>query len=480
VTGNLLIDRDTRIGPARFFAIGVSLFVLKFLVDRLVAVLLFGRPWSIFNYLIPIESVALLSMSRPDRVFFGTMLALALPFAAVGILITRRRLRDAALSAFLLPLFFVPAANLLFFAALSIIPSAGRGAPRVSAAPEPGPSDEPVPVLEYGRDDLGPSQRFWTRIFPSKPGPSAVVAALMPVPISLLAAYLGVRVFRGYGMGLFIAMPFALGLVSAILHGYRQPRTPSQCAGVAVLSLLASGGAMITFAIEGLGCLIMLAPLAIPVAMMGGYLGYSIQARPTGPYDVARTLWTIVLMLPLLMGAEWLGRPTPAVFRVVTAIEVNAPAAVVWRYVVSFGDIPQPGDWIFRLGVAYPIRARIDSTGVGAIRHCEFSTGAFVEPITIWDEPRLLRFAVTHNPPPMREFSPFDIHPPHLDNFLVAHAGEFKLIDLGNGRTRIEGSTWYEHRMWPQTYWRWWSDYIIHQIHGRVLDHVKTLSEEPR
>jgi hypothetical protein len=132
---------------------------------------------------------------------------------------------------------------------------------------------------------------------------------------------------------------------------------------------------------------------------------------------------------------------------------------------------------IFRAGVAYPLRARIVGHGVGAVRYCEFSTGAFVEPITAWEPPALLAFDVTTNPPPLREWSPWRIHPPHLDNFLVSHGGRFKLIPLPGGGTRLEGTTWYEHRMWPRQYWRWWSDFLIHRIHRRVLEHVRSLSE---
>jgi len=85
---------------------------------------------------------------------------------------------------------------------------------------------------------------------------------------------------------------------------------------------------------------------------------------------------------------------------------------------------------------------------------------------------------VTDNPPAMREWSPFaSVHPPHIDGFLVARQGQFKLIDLGNGRTRVEGTTWYQHNMWPESYWRLWSDYIIHRIHTRVLEHVKREAE---
>ena len=69
---------------------------------------------------------------------------------------------------------------------------------------------------------------------------------------------------------------------------------------------------------------------------------------------------------------------------------------------------------VFRTGVAYPTEARIDGSGPGAIRKCQFSTGAFVEPITVWDEPHLLRFRVTHNPAPLGEWSPWGLSVPHI------------------------------------------------------------------
>src|SRR3712207_8538684 len=46
-------------------------------------------------------------------------------------------------------------------------------------------------------------------------------------------------------------------------------------------------------------------------------------------------------------------------------------------------------------------------------------------------------------------------------SFLRSHQGEFRLIRLPGGRTRLEGTTWYENRMWPERYWRAWSDALI-------------------
>jgi hypothetical protein len=112
------------------------------------------------------------------------------------------------------------------------------------------------------------------------------------------------------------------------------------------------------------------------------------------------------------------------------------------------------------------------------VRRCEFSTGAFVEPISAWDEPRRLAFDVTAQPPALRELSPYGtIGAPHLGGAFRARRGEFRLIALPHGRTRLEGSTWYELDMAPAVYWRPWTDALVHAIHLRVLRHVKRLAE---
>jgi hypothetical protein len=146
--------------------------------------------------------------------------------------------------------------------------------------------------------------------------------------------------------------------------------------------------------------------------------------------------------------------------------------------VVAFPELDEPSEWYFRSGIAYPKRAWMESTGAGAMRYCEFSTGAFVEPIEIWDEPRLLRFRVTASPAPMTEMSPYaELVPEHLHGYFISKTGQFRLIRREGGHTLLEGTTCYQHGLWPGQYWRWWSDAIIHRIHLRVLNQIKSLSE---
>ena len=165
-------------------------------------------------------------------------------------------------------------------------------------------------------------------------------------------------------------------------------------------------------------------------------------------------------------------------YEVASSVVIDAAPEQVWEHVVGFSTLPAPPDWYFRLGIAYPVRATIEGSGVGAVRRCEFSTGAFVEPITVWNEPRRLAFDVESQPPPMHELSPYrHVHPPHLDGYLRCQRGEFRLVELEDGRTRLEGRTWYRFDMAPQDYWTLWADLCIHRIHTRVLNHIKWLAE---
>ena len=84
-------------------------------------------------------------------------------------------------------------------------------------------------------------------------------------------------------------------------------------------------------------------------------------------------------------------------------------------------------------------------------------------------------------PPPLVEWSPYEVlHLPHLENYFVSEQGQFLLTAQSDGSTLLEGTTWYRHNIWPESYWRLWSDFILHQIHLRVLRHIKKEAESKK
>lgn len=431
---------------------GLVLFAIKYNLDRAIAWWGFHRDWSLFNYVLPGRVFQLSAME--DVTFCLTMLAVALPFVWLGVALTLRRLRSVGWPLWLVALFFVPLVSFLFFAVLSVVPAQGA------------------------REEQETDGGWLARVIPDSKLGSAAVGMAMTVGMGLGVMALSVNVFHDYGLGLFVLVPFCCGLVAVLVHGFHQPRSMGECVLGAVIAVTLLGVCLMAFALEGAICILMAAPLALPLAILGGVVGHAIQGCGRGRREVPPVIGAMSLALPLLLGVEHAGQPRSPLLEVRSVVEIAAAPERVWPQVVAFAELPAPTEWLFRSGVAYPQRAEIAGQGVGAIRYCVFSTGAFEEPIEVWDEPRLLRFGVTKNPPPMEEWTPYThVHPPHLDGFLMSERGQFRLEALPGGRTRLEGTTWYRHNLWPAKYWQVWSDYIIHRIHLRVLEYIKERAE---
>jgi len=448
---------DAPVDRRTYLLNGAGLMACKYLIDAVVVGAFTGRLFTPRDYLNPVWTMRQQALRGVPT---WAVLALALwtlPFLWVGVSMSMRRALDAGRSAWLALLFFVPLVNYALMVLLSVLPSEPRVPPLSPLPPLPGPwrSERVLPVLD---DRL-------------KSGLLGVAAALaVAIPTVLFSVY----VKKSYSVGLFLGTPFTVGSISAHVFNYRHPRTAGQTHEVVIISLVLAAGVLLLFAAEGAFCLALAFPLAIPVGIVGGIFGRAIalrSAEPPGRTGLA------ALVAPLLVLLE--PHVAPTVHEVVTVVEVAAPADVVWRRVVSFPDLPPPSEWVFRIGVAAPLRARIVGTGVGATRFCDFTTGSFVEPITAWQANRVLAFDITAQAPPMHEWSPYrDVNPPHLDGYFRATHGEFLLTPLPGGRTRLEGRTTYVVDMFPQSYWTLPAGRIVAAIHRRVLRHIKATAEE--
>jgi uncharacterized membrane protein YhaH (DUF805 family) len=132
---------DGTISRTNYVLWGVSLFGIKYGIDSFVAGVIFHRAWSFFSYLFPGQSMDLLALSNADRVFFATIMVIALPFVWAGVVLTMRRLRAVGMPVFLVYLFFVPFVNILLFVLLSVMPTIAKT--KVSVT-EPAPATPPA------------------------------------------------------------------------------------------------------------------------------------------------------------------------------------------------------------------------------------------------------------------------------------------------------------------------------------------------
>ena len=69
--------------------------------------------------------------------------------------------------------------------------------------------------------------------------------------------------------------------------------------------------------------------------------------------------------------------------------------------------------------------------------------------------------------------------PLNIDHYIDVRQGQFLLRANSDGTTTLTGTTWYQLRVHPVSYWQGWSNLFLHSIHMRVLEHVKRISENP-
>jgi uncharacterized membrane protein YhaH (DUF805 family) len=442
----------TRVSQRAYLTTGVLLTAIKYAVDAGVVYAVTGKFFTPIDYLNPVLTLRTKAINAgpptsASEVVLIFMILFALPFLWIGVSMTVRRAIDAGKSPWLGLAFFVPILNIPTMVVLAALPSQAK-------------SSWPLPTPPVSAD---------------KRLTSALLGVVAGLAIAGAMGGLSIFVLREYGASLFFGTPLVMGAAASYIYNRNHPRGVGDSIVVGLLSVTCAGTAMLLFALEGVFCLAMAFPIAAGLAILGAVIGRLIAVGTKSPATHAATAF---LLLPFLAGAEAkLGGPLEG--EVTTVREIAAPPEVVWQHVVSFSDLAPPHEWFFEAGIAYPMRARIDGEGIGAVRHCEFSTGAFVEPITVWDAPRRLAFDVTSQPQPMKEWSPYAfVNAPHLEHSIRSQRGEFRLIALDGGtRTRLEGTTWYVLDMAPSLYWRVWAEWLLHAIHGRVLDHIAHLSE---
>lgn len=433
-----LVRMHGRVSRWDYLVAGVLLMALKYLIDAAALGAAGGELLQPLVFLDPVlaHRAEWFRELSPDLVWMAV--AWSLPFIWIGVALSARRCADAGLSPWWALLFLVPFVNFVLMLALCLVRT------RADARPEP---------------------------------PRHLSLLLVTLLAGALLFIVSVYGYAAYGVMLFMAGPVLIGaFASASYIGGNASIRLAASIGIGQVVLVATLALFLVTGFEGVFCLVMAYPLLAPLALLGSVMAWEAlcggHRRRTRPP-------LVLLGAALLAAGAWTDatRERPPLRRVDTVVEVDAPPDVVWRRVVAFPDLPAP-DGIFRTGIACPLRATIDGEGVGAIRRCEFTTGAFIEPITAWEPGVRLAFAVTAQPPAMRELSPWDVHAPHLDGFLVSERGEFRLSPLPGGRTRLEGTTWYRLDVAPAPYWALWSDGLIHAIHERVLRHIAGIASD--
>ncbi len=157
---------------------------------------------------------------------------------------------------------------------------------------------------------------------------------------------------------------------------------------------------------------------------------------------------------------------------------MQAKADVVWREIVHLDEVPSKEDWVFRTGLAAPVRCELFGEGVGAFRICTVSTGEIPEIITEWEPGKVLAFRALASPPSMKEINPFgEVDAPHLHGYYRIVDGSFEIHARADGTTDLVRKTKYGSKIRPFAYWSRICSWGVDRGHQVVLKELKRKSE---
>lgn len=260
----------------------------------------------------------------------------------------------------------------------------------------------------------------------------------------------------------FILDPIVIGIVSAYFWkdlGFRNVRYVTWSILNTFVAILLSA----IFLKEGVICLIIVCPLIFGFIVAGTFIGKVMFRRKNN------TLKSSVVGIILIIFSADLFSNHQYTNKVSDTIIVDAPISKVWQYVVEYEPIKEKEEyWLFKVGMPSPVQSTVDGHCEGAGRKCIFSNGyTFDEKMIVYKPNQELTFDITNQP-----------RDPEIMGHIDIIRGQFILKDNGNGTTTVTGNSWYKLYVFPVWYFDIWAESITRNVHLRVMEHIKTLSEK--
>lgn len=274
-----------------------------------------------------------------------------------------------------------------------------------------------------------------------------------------------------------IVAPFSIGAIAVLLAAGKSRITVGRQIMVSCLSMVMFLIAMFVCLMEGMICLVLVAPVFLVAAIIGGLIAGWIHNRfHTSPFTLSS-----FALLPLLLGPiEANLPPAQSEQRVSSVIQIQASPEEVFEQLASVQDIKADElgfSFVHLIGLPKPLAANMDGKGVGAVRTSRWEKNvSFEEVITTWQKPYAMHYRF-HIPAGGIPKDALDRH--------VEMGGEyFDVLDGGydlkakDGGTELRLSTRFINKSQLKTYGDLWGKMVLNDFHHSILGLMKKRAEQ--
>ncbi|MFZ6653634.1 hypothetical protein [Undibacterium sp. TJN19] len=274
-----------------------------------------------------------------------------------------------------------------------------------------------------------------------------------------------------------VITPFSVGAVAVLLAAGKQPISVGKQISIASTSMLLFLFTMFILLFEGLICIILVLPVFLVAAIIGGVIAGAIHnhLRPS------RATLPCFALLPLLLGpVEAHLPPATSEQQVSSVIQIQASPEEVFDQLATVRDIA-PGElgfaFVHLIGLPKPVEANMAGTGVGAVRRSDWEKNVhFEEIITTWQRPYAMHYKF--------HMLPGGIPRDALDRHVEMGGEYFNVLDGGfdlrarDGGTELRLSTRFQNKSQLKTYGDLWGKMVLADFHQSILGLMKNRAEQ--
>jgi hypothetical protein len=228
--------------------------------------------------------------------------------------------------------------------------------------------------------------------------------------------------------------------------------------------------------IEGWACWIMILPIFLVAASLGGWIGQYFKNRKRDNINMS-----LLTLLPFFLAPieNFIGA-IPGTYEAYTYIDIHAPVNKIWQNVTQVREINAEQDkgWLTKkLGFPRPVKAELNFEGVGAYREAIFTNGlVFHETVSEYIPQKKMVFAI--------KAYPYEIPSATMDEHVVIGG---KYFDVLNGIYEIEKLNETTNRLHLYSHFKlsttfnfyasWWARWIMQDIQNNILQVQKIRAE---
>ncbi|OKS87659.1 SRPBCC family protein [Mucilaginibacter polytrichastri] len=288
------------------------------------------------------------------------------------------------------------------------------------------------------------------------------------------------RFFSVMTVTFLVGLPFAVGYITVYLCNLDTVRYKSNAFFIPFIPIVTFFLLTLFLKIEGAACWIMILPVFLILAGLGGLTARYYKLKKED--RINNTYVFIVALLPFLISPlEKMISVIPGKYRAYTEIEIHATKTQIWQNVTRVRAISTAQDsasFTRFLGFPRPIKAELDTAGVGGKREAIFDKGlVFHETVIAYQPLKSMTFTIKANPYEIPSAT-MDKHIVVGGDFFDVLTGTYELEQIDSHTCRLKLYSNFKLSTTFNFYASIWANWIMKDIQLNILKVIKARAEQ--